>query len=235
MNKPDLSVIIATYNERENIANIVVAVDKICKSNGIKEEILIVDDSSPDKTYEIARKLEKKYPNVKLILRKRKEGLGAALSQGYFTAKGNYIMSMDADFSHDPKEILKMYKKLNEGYDFVVGSRYIRGGKVVGKPAYKILISKVSALVASIILWMNFKDYTNNFRMFKRQALPKEFKTKGNILITELLYRAHQKGLKITEIPITFEERKAGKSKTRVLREIALFLIGVVKLRFNMW
>jgi dolichol-phosphate mannosyltransferase len=233
--KLDLSVVIATFNERENIGKLIKTIDTICKKNGIKEEILVADDSSPDKTYVVVRKLEKKYPNLKLILRKKREGLGAALLDGYLKSNAPIVMSMDADFSHDPKEIPKMYHKIKKGFDVVQCSRYMKGGEVVGKPFHKIIVSKGAAFVASLILGMRMSDYTNNFRMFERKALPKRFNSKGNVFLAEFLYNAHKKGLKITEIPITFVERKEGKSKTRLLREISLFMLGVIKLRLGIW
>ena len=233
--KLDLSVVIATYNERENIGRLIKAIDNICKKNKISEEILVADDSSPDKTYELVKRLEKKYQNLRLILRKKREGLGAALLDGYLKSSAPVVMSMDADFSHDPNEIPKMYREIKQGFDVVQCSRYMPGGGVKGKPFHKVIVSKGAAFVASLILGMRLSDYTNNFRMFKRKALPKRFNSKGNVFLAEFLYNAHKKGLKITEIPITFVERKEGKSKTRLLREITLFMLGVIKLRLGIW
>jgi dolichol-phosphate mannosyltransferase len=226
----DLSVILATYNEKENIEEMVDRVDRECKKNGISTEIIVVDDNSPDGTAKIVRRLMKKKKNLRLIVRQKKEGLGAALFHGYREAKGRIIGSSDADLSIDPKYIPVIYKKIQSGYDVVTGSRYMPQSRVVGKPAHKIWVSKGAALLASILLNMRLHDYTLNFRFFKRKALSKRLKSTGNVLLAEFLYSAKQQGLKIGEVPIIFVERTRGKSKMKLGREIFLFLIGMLKL-----
>jgi len=229
----ELSVILATYNEKENIEEMVSRVDDECRKNGISTEIIVVDDNSPDGTASIVRKLMKKKKNLRLIVRQKKEGLGAALFHGYREAKGKVIGSSDADLSIDPKYIPVIYKRILAGYDVITGSRYMSQSRVVGKPAHKILVSKGAALLASILLGMNLHDYTLNFRFFKKKALSKKLKSTGNVLLAEFLYSAKQQGLKIGEVPIIFVERTRGKSKMKLGREIFLFLIGMLKLRLK--
>jgi len=229
----DLSVILATYNEKENIEDMVNRVDRECEKNGISTEIIVVDDNSPDGTANIVRRMMKKNKNLRLIVRQKKEGLGAALFHGYREAKGRVIGSSDADLSINPKYIPVIYRKIQSGYDVVTGSRYMSQSRVVGKPAYKVWVSKGAALVASILLNMRLHDYTLNFRFFKKKALSKKLRSTGNVLLAEFLYSAKKNGLKISEVPITFVERTRGKSKMKLGREIFLFLIGMLKLRFK--
>ncbi len=229
----DLSVILATYNEKENIEEMVDRVDRECAKNRISTEIIVVDDNSPDGTAKIVQRMMKKKKNLRLILRQKKEGLGAALFHGYREAKGKVIGSSDADRSIDPKYIPIIYKKIQSGYDVVTGSRYAKGGKIIGKPAHKVLVSKGSALIASLLLGMKLHDYTLNFRFFKRKVLTKQMKSSGNVLLAEFLYSAKQRGFKIGEVPITFVERTRGKSKMKLGREIFLFLVGMLKLRLK--
>jgi len=229
----DLSVILATYNEKENIEDMINRVDRECRKNGISAEIIVVDDNSPDGTAKIVRRMMEKKKNVRLIVRHKKEGLGAALFHGYREAKGRIIGSSDSDLSIDPKYIPVIYKKIQSGYDVVTGSRYMSQSRVVGKPAYKVWVSKGAALVASILLNMRLHDYTLNFRFFKRRALPKKLKSTGNVLLAEFLYSAKKNGFKIGEVPITFVERTRGKSKMKLGREILRFLIGMLKLRLK--
>jgi len=229
----DLSVILATYNEKENIEEMIDRVDRECAKNRISTEIIVVDDNSSDGTAKIVRKMMKKKKNVRLIVRQKKEGLGAALFHGYREANGKVIGSSDADLSIDPKYIPIIYKKIQSGYDVVTGSRYMPRAGVVGKPVHKIWVSKGAALLASILLGMDLHDYTLNFRFFKKKALSKKLKSTGNVLLVEFLYSAKQQGLRIGEVPITFVERTRGKSKMKLGREIFLFLVGMLKLRLK--
>jgi len=231
----DLSVVIPTYNEKENIEEMVSRVDKECKRNGISAEIIVVDDNSPDGTWKIVQRMMKKKKNLRLILRKKREGLGVALFQGYQNSKGKVICSIDADLSIDPSYIPKVYKKIQDGYDLITGSRFMKAedSKVVGKPKFKVWTSKGAALLASILFRMNLHDYTLNFRTFKRKVVPKTFESKGNVFLAEFLYTAKKRGFKVGEYPITFAERTRGRSKMRRTREIFLFLIALIKLRLK--
>jgi len=229
----ELSVILPTYNEKENIEEMINRVDEVCRKNKISAEIIVVDDNSPDGTGKIVRRMMKKRKNLRLVVRQKKEGLGAAVFHGYREAKGRIIGSSDSDLSIDPKYIPDIYKKLRSGYDVVIGSRYMSGAKVVGKPTHKVWASKGAALLASIILGMNLHDYTLNFRFFKRKALPKKLTATGNVMLAEFLYVAKRNGFKIGEVPITFVERKKGKSKMRLGKEMFFGLLEMLKLRLR--
>jgi dolichol-phosphate mannosyltransferase len=226
----DLSMVLATYNEKENIEDMITKIDQTCRKSRISTEIIVVDDNSPDGTADVVKKMMKKNKNVRLIVRQKREGLCPALFQGYKAAKGNIIGSSDADLSIDPKYIPQFYRKIQEGFDLVVGSKHMKGGKIVGKPAYTTIISKGSALMASIFFRMNLHDYNLNFRFFKKAVLPKKLTSKGNVQFAEFIYRAKRKGFKITELPITFVERLRGKSKFKIFRQTFYYLIGLLKI-----
>src|SRR3989344_4545809 len=130
-----LSIVIPTYNERENIITLISTILKIIKKSKINGEIIVVDDNSPDETWKLVEEFGKKHKNVRLILRGKRNGLGAALKNAYDEASGDIILSIDSDFSHDPRLIPKFYSKIrNDDFDFVIGSRYIKGGAMKGKP-----------------------------------------------------------------------------------------------------
>ena len=227
----DLSVVLATYNEKENIEEMIDRIDRICKKNGISTEIIVVDDKSPDGTADIVRRMMKRKKNVRLIVREKREGLCPALFQGYRAAKGKVIGSSDADLSIDPKYIPQFYKKIQQGWDLVIGSKHVAGGGVVGKPAYTTVMSKGAALMASLFFGMRLHDYNLNFRFFKRNVMPKKLITKGNVQLAEFIYRAKQKHFKICELPVVFIERVKGKSKFKIFRQTFFYIIGLIKIR----
>jgi len=228
----ELSAIIPTYNEKDNIEELINRINRECSRHNISTEVIVVDDNSPDGTADAVRKAMKKNKNVRLIVRKKKEGVGAAIFQGYNEAKGKIVGSIDADLSIDPKYIPQVYDKIKEGYDVVTGSVYIKGAKVIGKPKLKSFISRCANIFTAILLGMNLHDYTLNFRFFKRKALPKKNKIKDNVMLVESLYYAKLNGFKLGEIPITFIERKKGKSKMRLGRLMFYGFIELMKLRF---
>jgi dolichol-phosphate mannosyltransferase len=229
----DLSIILATYNEKENIEKMINRIDNECRKNDISNEIIVVDDNSPDGTADIVKKIMRNKKNLRLLLRKKKEGLHSALFYGYKNAKGKVIGSSDADLSIDPKYISQFYKKIQEGCDLVVGSKHTKGGKVIGKPTYTIWVSKISSVLASIFFGMNLHDYNLNFRFFKKKVLPKKLKTDGNVQLAEFIYLAKKRGFKICELPIIFVERTKGKSKFNITRQTFLYLKGLIQIRFK--
>lgn len=214
----DKLVIIPTYNEKENIEKII---RKVLSLEG-NFHVLIVDDGSPDGTAEIVVGLQSAYPQaLHLAQRTGKLGLGTAyiygfkwaLSQGY-----QYIFEMDADFSHNPDDLLRLYEACHiGGGDVSVGSRYVRGGKVVNWPWNRVLISKGGAMYTRIITWMPVKDPTAGFVCYTRKVLETlpldEVRFVGYAFQIEMKYRAWKKGFKIKEVPITFIDRVEGISK----------------------
>ena len=228
-------IIIPTYNEIENIESIIEAVF----SSGLPSDVLVVDDQSPDGTADQVLKMMKKFPK-RLFLESRadKKGLGTAYVHGFHWAlrrKYSYIFEMDADFSHNPKELSSMMALLKNQADLVVGSRYIEGVNVVNWPLGRILLSYFASFYVRLITGMPIKDATAGFVGYKRQVLEAidlyQIKFVGYAFQIELKYKAWLKNFKLIEHPIIFTNRVKGKSKMNgsIIWE-ALF--GVLFLRF---
>jgi dolichol-phosphate mannosyltransferase len=210
-------VIIPTYKEKENIEAIIKAISSL----PLSFDILIVDDNSPDGTADIVKNLQKSYSNLSLIERPEKLGLGTAYLAGfkYALEKGyEYIYEMDADFSHDPKDLIKLYKACQDGgADVAIGSRYISGVNVVNWPLSRVLMSYCASIYVRIITGMNIKDTTAGFICYRREVLENirsyHIKSVGYSFQIEMKFTAWKLGYKIIEIPIVFTDRKLGSSK----------------------
>jgi len=210
-------IIIPTFNEIENISKIIMAVF----DTGLSINILVVDDQSPDGTGQEVRKLMKTFPN-KLFLESRsgKKGLGSAYIDGFKWALKSdykYIFEMDADFSHQPKELKSMIKILDSNVDLVIGSRYVKGVNVVNWPLSRILLSYFASFYVQFITGMPIKDPTAGFVGYKRRVIETididNIKFIGYAFQIELKYRAWTKNFIIKEHPIIFINRVYGKSK----------------------
>jgi dolichol-phosphate mannosyltransferase len=227
-------VIIPTYNEKENIEKII---RKVMSLSG-QYHVLIVDDGSPDGTAAIVKKLQESFVDRLFILeRKGKLGLGTAYIAGFKWAlerEYEYIFEMDADFSHDPDDLNRLYDACQKGSDMVVGSRYTKGGKVVNWPWDRIFISKGGALYTKMITWMPVDDPTAGFVCYSRKVLSTipldQVHFVGYAFQIEMKYRAWKLGFKIGEVPITFKDRKEGVSKMsgNIIKEA---MYGVWKMR----
>jgi dolichol-phosphate mannosyltransferase len=221
-------IVIPTYNERENIENLVI--DILNLKLGI--HIIIVDDNSPDGTGEIADKLAQKFPEVKVIHRERKSGLGTAYVKGFKTALENgadVIFEMDADYSHDPKYIPEFLKAI-EKYDVVIGSRYTNGISIVNWPIQRLFISLLANFYVRFLLGIPIKDCTSGFKCFRKEVLDSvnlsKIKSNGYAFQIEMNYLAYKKGFKIKEIPIIFVDRRTGTSK--MSRKVVIEAIIIV-------
>lgn len=230
----DKLVIIPTYKERENIEKII---RKVFSLPG-NFHILIVDDGSPDGTADIVKKLQLEFSEaLHIVERSGKQGLGTAYILGFKWALARsyqYVFEMDADFSHNPDDLLRLLDACETGADVAVGSRYVRGGKVVNWPADRIFISKGGALYTRIITFMPVKDPTAGFVCYNRkvlEAIPLDkVRFIGYAFQIEMKYRSWKLGFKIKEVPITFVDRKEGVSKmTKGIVEEAIY--GVWKMR----
>jgi dolichol-phosphate mannosyltransferase len=210
-------VIIPTYKERENIEAIIKAVS--CQS--IAFDILIIDDNSPDGTADIVKDLQKLYRNLFLIERPGKLGLGTAYLAGFKWAleKGySYIYEMDADFSHDPNDLMKLFRACSEGgADLAIGSRYISGVNVVNWPLSRVLMSYFASIYVRIITGMKVMDTTAGFKCYKKKVLENirldKIRSVGYGFQIEMKFKTWILGYKIVEIPIIFTDRKLGASK----------------------
>ncbi|MBL7147604.1 MAG: polyprenol monophosphomannose synthase [Nanoarchaeota archaeon] len=210
---------IPTYNEKENIANLI---NEILKLNIKNLHIVVVDDYSPDGTWKIIEQISKNKKNVHLLLRKTKRGRGYAGKDGFIYClknKADIIIEMDADFSHNPKYIPLMLKEI-KNYDIVLGSRRVKGAQEVGRSFIRKTITYLANLYIRLMLGLKVKDCNSGFRCFKREVLekikPEKIKSKGPAIVQEVLFKAHLKGFKIKEIPIIFVNRTKGKSKLRI-------------------
>lgn len=229
-------VIIPTYNEKENIEAIIAAVAGLQPSF----HILIIDDGSPDGTASIVKSLFPKYPGILFIEERRgKLGLGTAYIHGFKWAlsKGyQYIFEMDADFSHNPKDLNRLYDACKSGADLAVGSRYVKTGAVENWPANRILLSKGASLYTRIITWMPIQDPTAGFVCYKKEVLESlnfdAISFTGYAFQIEMKFAAWKLGFKIEEVPITFKDRKLGASKMNkgIVKE---GILGVLKLRWQ--
>jgi dolichol-phosphate mannosyltransferase len=229
-----VSVVLPTYNERENIRIIIPEIEKVFKENKIKGEILVVDDSSPDKTAEEAKRLNKRYGNVRVVLRKKKEGIGAALRDGYDRCRGDIIISLDADLSVKTSVIEKLIEKINLGNDLVVGSRYFSFGKRKEKHLKKIfqgIVSRLGNLFIKFVTGVNIHDFTLNYRAIRRNVWKKiKTKEKSNSFLLEMIVKSKFAGYKVSEIPVSFTERKYGKSKIKLFDTMVRFVYKSIEL-----
>lgn len=235
MKSKTLAIIIPTYNESENIAKLIAQVKSHIKPG---DKIIIVDDNSPDGTGKIADKLAKNIKNVHVLHRKGKGGRGSAVFEGIrFSSKfsPDYYIEMDADFSHKPEDIPRLLKKTREGFDIVIGSRYLPKSRIENWPPQRTIFSKLANLYAKIVLGVPITDYTNGFRIYSKAAgdflLKETLVTRGYILLSETAYKLKNGGFSFAEIPTIFVNRKRGQSNTN-LKEIADAFFGVLKIRF---
>ena len=230
-------VIIPTYNEKENIANILKAIFSMNQSY----HVLIVDDGSPDRTADIVKDLQQVYKG-QLFLAERtgKLGLGTAYIHGFkwsIERSYNFIFEMDADFSHRPSDLENLYTACKvEGGDVAIGSRYVEGGQIENWPWDRKFYSKGGALCTRLITWMPVKDPTAGFVCYRREVLDTlnfdEIKFVGYAFQIEMKFAAWKLGFKIVEVPITFIDRKLGSSKMNkgILKEGVL---GVLKIQWQ--
>lgn len=233
---PDASlVVIPTFNEAENIAALVVAVRAALPA----AHVLIVDDASPDGTARVMRRLATDDPQVHLLERAGKLGLGSAYVAGFsWGLERGYqrFFEMDADFSHDPALLPAFVAALDAGADVVAGSRNVPGGAIEGWGPLRYLLSKGSSLYARTILQLAVQDLTTGFKAYTRRALERiditSLRSNGYAFQVETSYRAVQRGLVLVEIPIRFVDRRAGHSKMTG-REIAEAALGVWLMRFG--
>lgn len=210
----DAVVLLPTYNERENIENIVPAI-----LDSAKVDVCILDDNSPDGTGDVADALARAHTRVHVIHRPGKQGLGKAYINGFqeaLKAGYNRILEMDADFSHPPAHLSQLLA-LSDTYDVVLGSRWISGGGTENWPWYRQLISRAGSLYARMMLGVDIRDLTGGFKCFRREVLERlpldNIRSTGYAFQIEVTYRALKMGFTVTESPFVFVEREAGVSK----------------------
>lgn len=239
MNRSDSIVIIPTYNEKENIENIIRAVFSLEKNF----DILVIEDNSPDGTAQIVGRLMKEFPErLHMIERKGKLGLGTAYITGFKWGLENgyeYIFEMDADFSHNPADLPRLYRACSEeGADLAIGSRYITGVNVVNWPMGRVLMSYYASKYVRMVTGIPVRDTTAGFKCYRRKVLETidldNIHFKGYAFQIEMKFTTYKFGFKIKEVPVIFINRELGTSKMSggIFSE-ALF--GVIKLKVWSW
>ena len=239
MEKSDSIIIIPTYNEKEDIESVsraVFGLEKFC-------HILIIEDSSPDGTAAIVRRLQQEFPDrLFMIERKGKLGLGTAYITGFKWAieKGyDYVFEMDADFSHNPNDLPRLYDKCaREGYDVAIGSRYVSGVNVVNWPMGRVLMSYFASKYVRIITGLPIHDTTAGFKCYRRQVLETigldKIRFKGYAFQIEMKFTAYKCGFKIAEVPVIFVNRELETSKmnSSIFGEA---IMGGIQLKWYSW
>jgi dolichol-phosphate mannosyltransferase len=230
-----VSVVIPTYNERENIKELVPEIFEVFRKNGIKGNLIVVDDSSPDGTAGEVERLGEKYPII-LVKRDGKQGIGSAYVAGFRKAleiKSDAIFEMDADLSHDPEYIPEFLGALEDS-DMVLGSRYIKGGRIENWGHWRKMVSKGANITARVLLGLRINDVTTGYRAYKREVLRgmdlNQIKSGGYVFQAEILLKVMENGFRIKEVPITFVDRKKGTSKLS-RKEMLNFLMFCLKSR----
>jgi dolichol-phosphate mannosyltransferase len=233
--KSKYSVILPTYNERRNLPIITWLLNRTFTENNLDWELIIVDDGSPDGTQEVAKQLIKAYsPHVVLKPRAGKLGLGTAYVHGLQFATGDFVIIMDADFSHHPKFIPRMVELQKVAdYDIVTGTRYAGDGGVFGWDLKRKLVSRGANLFADTVLRPGVSDLTGSFRLYKRSVLQKVIsstESKGYSFQMEMMVRAKAMGCSVAEVPISFVDRLYGESKLGGDE-----IVGYAKGVFSLW
>ncbi|MCD7973261.1 MAG: polyprenol monophosphomannose synthase [Candidatus Azobacteroides sp.] len=235
----DSLVIIPTYKEKENVEAIIRAVFSLSKPF----HILIIDDASPDGTADIVKKLQAEFPErLFLVEREGKLGLGTAYILGFqwvLQHAYEFVFEMDADFSHNPEDLLRLYNTCTkEGADVAIGSRYLTGVNVVNWPMRRVLMSYFASRYVRLITRMKIQDTTAGFICYRRIVLENirfdKIKFKGYAFQIEMKFTAYKLGFKVVEVPIIFVNRKLGESKmsSGIFRE---GVIGVLTMKINSW
>ena len=233
-------VTIPTYNERESISKLIPTLLRVFQDNGIDGRVLVVDDSSPDGTGDVVEALSREHPNIRVIHRKGKLGLGSAYKDAFREAlmdrNTDLVVEMDADLSHDPTYLPAILQGAQRSGGVGLGSRYVKGGRIVGWPWRRKVVSWGANFLTRVILGLPVKDATSGYKTFTRDALTKigyaDAGTKAYAFQVEILYRCRRQSLSIEEVPIMFYERQLGKSKLSG-GDMFDFLKTVLRLRFS--
>lgn len=235
MRTPNLAIIIPTYNESKNLNITIPLIKKYAKN----ASVIIVDDNSKDNTDRTIQNLKNKYSKITLLKREKKMGRGTAVIYGFNYAfrKGNfdYFLEMDADMSHDPKELPEILRAA-EPKAIVIGSRYIKGSKTINIPLRRKLLSNCANLFINILFNLPAHDNTNGYRLYPKKGikiiLKHSYISKGFVCIAESAYVLHKKGFKLKEVPSIFVNRKLGGSKVTP-HEILTWIRDLLKIRFT--
>lgn len=230
-----LYIILPTYNEKENIKDLLTAIFSLHIDN---LKVVVIDDNSPDGTAGIVKQLQSQY-NLELIERPGKMGLGSAYVTGFQKALlsgASYIMEMDADFSHQPADIPRLLAAVTAGADLAIGSRRVKGGQIIGWNWWRIFMSWGAMSFSRFVLGLQTKDVTAGFRCYRREILEQipltEIKSNGYSFQEEMLFLVEKSGAKVVEVPVVFNDRQKGKSKLSK-KDIVDFFLIIFRLKRN--
>ena len=231
------AVCIPTYNELENLERMVTALADVLDIE--HDRVLVVDDGSPDGTGRIADRLAGEHPWVQVLHRERKEGIGRAYLAAFarlLPEQPEFVLEMDCDFSHDPRDIPRLIATCAEGADLTLGSRYVDGGGTRNWSLLRRVISRGGCMYAQALLGVGVRDLTGGFKCFRRAVLESidlgAITTNGYAFQIELTYRALRKGFRVVEVPITFADREVGGSKmSRAIVLEAMWKVPALRLR----
>jgi dolichol-phosphate mannosyltransferase len=231
-------VCLPTYNERDNLGPMVRALDDVVRRHELDARVLVIDDSSPDGTGELADRLTGEFRFLSVLHRPKKEGLGPAYLAGFVWAlatDADRIVEMDCDFSHDPEDLPRLLAA-TQNADLALGSRYMKGGGTRNWSLARRAVSRFGSVYARILLGVEVRDLTSGFKCFRRSVLEaiglERVSTKGYAFQIETTYRALRVGCRVVEVPIVFSERDAGKSKmSRAIVLEAMAKVPALRLR----
>ncbi len=232
----DLSVVIPTLDERENIRLLIERLVPTLGEAGIEAEIIVVDDDSPDRTWEVVAELADRHGNVLVIRRPGRRGIASAWVEGCEAARGRFIALMDGDLAHSPEDLVRLYRACTGGgHDMVIGSRYLPGaGGMQEKSRLAVLASRVAQGLTRAALGLEGTDITHSFRVFRREvfdAIRGEMAGQGNVFLAEFVFRARSRDFSVSELPITYGRRMYGKTKLSLARETLRYLRRLWQLR----
>jgi len=231
--KSDVGVILPTYCEATNIGQLIHEIEDLKQ----KISILVIDDSSPDGTANIVRSLQREHNNILLLVRPKKYGLGTAITDGFkvlLSLKNppKYIVTMDADYSHNPKDVPRVVSAAKEGKGLAIGSRYCKGGDVINWSAFRWILSRIANSISSVLIGAGIKDYTSGLRCYSTNLVKQmvnELHSQTYEIQIETIRQARKKRFDVREVPIAFVNRKKGKSKltTNEIREFLSYILKI--------
>ena len=229
----EVGILLPTYCEAANISKLIHEIESL----NLNCSILVIDDSSPDGTADLVRTLRKEYGNILIFVRPRKSGLGTAITDGFkvflsLRKPPEYIVTMDADYSHSPKDVPRLISAAKEAKGLAIGSRYCPGGGTVNWSVFRLAISRVANMLSSVLIGADIHDYTSGLRCYSMnlvKSMVGELHSETYEIQIETIRQARMKGFNIKEIPMIFVNRKKGKSKltTNEIREFLSYIVGV--------
>ncbi|MDH5787819.1 MAG: polyprenol monophosphomannose synthase [Candidatus Bathyarchaeota archaeon] len=230
----EIGIILPTYCEAANIERLVNEIENL----DMNVSLLVIDDSSPDGSADIVRKLQRKYNNILLLVRSKKMGLGTAITDGFKSLLSlvnppEYIVTMDADYSHNPKDVPHVVSAAKEGKGLAIGSRYCKGGRIINWSLFRLVTSRIANLVASSVVGAKIHDYTSGLRCYSAtlvKAIVNDLHSQTYEIQIETIRQACKREFNIKEVPITFINRKKGKSKLtpNEIREFISYILNLV-------